>query len=463
MRLPAYVKYLLLVIILGISSTILLVDAQREPNPVLMMVADINPTSDSYPSYFTVYDDKLYFSAIDGTYGNELWRYDNASDTVALVADINPCGNSNPTSLIIYEGLLYFGANGGPNGTGLWRYDSISNTTALIADFDPDKNFVPWSNSPIPHSLTIYDNQLYFGVDDGIHGRELWRYDATSGVAALIADINPDGDSSPGNLTVYKEQLYFEADGGLSGDDLWRYDNNDEVVAPVIDADPNSDMIISNLIVYNDRLFFFADDGSRDEHSVPIPKLWYYDDTKSSKTLVVKFEAGGFFLNERMVIYKNHLYFRANDGLNGNELWRYDSTSGTASLVANINPGSDSSYPDNMTVFNGQLYFIANDGIHGLELWSYDNASDTAALVADIDPNGSSIPSIMSIYKGRLFFKANDGTHGDELWMYNPDSPAHGKYHYEFNPYIGAEVAFITLVLLINIIVDIRKRTAVKH
>ena len=52
-------------------------------------------------------------------------------------------------------------------------------------------------------------------------------------------------------------------------------------------------------------------------------------------------------------------------------------------MVADINPNAGSSHPFSLTVFNNELYFRADDGIHGKELWKYDGVN-APSMVADI-------------------------------------------------------------------------------
>ena len=68
-------------------------------------------------------------------------------------------------------------------------------------------------------------------------------------------------------------------------------------------------------------------------------------------------------------MFDNQLYFEANDGTHGLELWTYDGTN-SPSMVADIASGSVDSEPSDLTVFNNQLYFSANDGYNGTGFWS---------------------------------------------------------------------------------------------
>src|SRR5439155_1444269 len=87
-------------------------------------------------------------------------------------------------------------------------------------------------------------------------------------------------------------------------------------------------------------------------------------------------------------------------------------------LVQDINPGSGSSDPISLTNVNGTLFFAADDGIDGIELWKSDGTAAGTVLVKDINPGAaSSLPfQIMTNVAGTLFLRADDGTNGIELW-----------------------------------------------
>ena len=70
----------------------------------------------------------------------------------------------------------------------------------------------------------------------------------------------------------------------------------------------------------------------------------------------------------RMAVLGSRLYFRANDGVVGSELWSTDGTASGTSLVADIRTGSASSSPKNFVAVGSQLFFLASDGTHGVEL-----------------------------------------------------------------------------------------------
>ena len=106
--------------------------------------------------------------------------------------------------------------------------------------------------------------------------------------------------------------------------------------------------------------------------------------------------------------------------LHGAELWRSDGTAAGTQLVADIRPGPESSsiYVTQTWVSgDGSLYFNADDGQHGEELWHTDGTPGGTTLVDDIAPGQeSSRPSFVTEELGRLFVVATTDEYGTEIW-----------------------------------------------
>jgi ELWxxDGT repeat protein len=86
------------------------------------------------------------------------------------------------------------------------------------------------------------------------------------------------------------------------------------------------------------------------------------------------------------------VFFFATDQGTGLELWKSDGTPCGTVLVKDINPGpNDSGAPqlwyDEMRAVDNTLFFIADDGSHGPELWRSDGTAGGTTLVRDIDPS----------------------------------------------------------------------------
>ncbi len=111
------------------------------------------------------------------------------------------------------------------------------------------------------------------------------------------------------------------------------------------------------------------------------------------------------------------IYFTADDGVHGLELWKSNGTGGGTTLVKDINLGTSPSDPQFHVAINDVLYFSANDGIHGYELWKSDGTTVGTLMVNDINPGtGDSDSWGFAELNGFVYFKADDGVHGPELW-----------------------------------------------
>ena len=74
-----------------------------------------------------------------------------------------------------------------------------------------------------------------------------------------------------------------------------------------------------------------------------------------------------------MIAVGSTLYFSANDGSNGAELWKSNGTSSGTVMVMDINPNTlSSSNPGGFLLIGDMLCFSATDGASGVELWSVE-------------------------------------------------------------------------------------------
>ena len=110
------------------------------------------------------------------------------------------------------------------------------------------------------------------------------------------------------------------------------------------------------------------------------------------------------------------LFFAADDGGTGVELWKSDGTGAGTVLVKDIRGGGSSS-PHELVDVNGTLFFAAEDVGTGIELWRSDGTGAETVLVKDIrGGGGSSSPHELVDVNGILFFAAHGGGTQVELW-----------------------------------------------
>ncbi|MEJ0031443.1 MAG: T9SS type A sorting domain-containing protein [Bacteroidota bacterium] len=97
-----------------------------------------------------------------------------------------------------------------------------------------------------------------------------------------------------------------------------------------------------------------------------------------------------------------------------------DGTTDGLNLLKDINEGDGSSDAGAPAVLGGNVFFIANDGVHGYELWKSDGTTGGTSLIKDIN-NSTGDPGIGDLYlhNDKLYFFAGvDGNNPlySNLW-----------------------------------------------
>lgn len=356
----------------------------------------------SNPGFLSNVNGTLYFVVNLGGYKVELWKSDGtAKGTVGtgIKGSISGDGRTDLNQLINVNGTLYFTKRDDVHGLELWKTDG---TTAGTVMFNINQVYTSTGGTQgsDPSALTNVNGTLFFVANDGVHGRELWKSNGTAEGTVMVKDLG-ENDERGGNSS--------------------KTGNVD------IGYNSNNFTSVNNILYFTIGTYLWKSDGTS-AGTVMVKDL------KQGK----KQANGSIYYNQGAGTSSNFtnvngtLFFSLHDGLYGSELWKSNGTSAGTVMVKNINtnpPSSGgeelSSSPYSLINVNGTLFFSADDGVHGVELWKSDGTASGTVMVSDIKPFGNfgSEPKDLIYINGTLYFTADDGPHGRELWKYDTSNP----------------------------------------
>src|SRR6266568_4804899 len=231
-----------------------------------------------------------------------------AASALALASALGLAGCGGGASSASSPSIMLLAANDGGRGIELWKTDGTANGTSLVKDINLGAgNSFPGGSGLFPSEFVFFNGAWFFSADDGT-GPELWKSDGTPGGSTVrVKDIRSGAGSSPRGFTVFNNFLYFSADDGVSGRELWKTDGTEANTVLVKDIAPGVGTVggisgplsssPSDFTVFNNALYFSADDG------VTGRELWKTDGTEANTVRV-----GAVSLVSGLTVFNNALY-----------------------------------------------------------------------------------------------------------------------------------------------------------
>jgi ELWxxDGT repeat protein len=384
------------------------------------LVADLVPGLDSStPLHLAELGGKLVFNASALTHSRELWESDGTAAGTRLLANVSTMAESNPIPLGVAGSRLLFAADDGVHGQELWATDGTTAGTALVADICPGISGSLGSATLVPDApiAVVAGGRLFFSALDCVHGTELWVSDGTPAGTHWIGS----GGSAPAGLAALGSQVFFRAFDDTHGLELWVSDGTAAGTHLVIDLragfQPGQPLEIT---AFGDRVYFHATNGLGGR------RLWASDGTAAGTVLIST--AAGFheILLAGLTVVGSRLIFFADDGVHGSEPWASDGTAAGTVPLGDFRPGADSFFdwgifvaPDHRAAAGGRLYFRANDGVSGDEIWSTDGTAAGTRMEGDLNTQTSSfavqhggglgLVRPFGALAGEVLFPAGDG------------------------------------------------------
>jgi ELWxxDGT repeat protein len=318
------------------------------------------------------------------------------------------------SKLVVWKGELYFLAStfAPPlfvREWGLWKSNGTAEGTIRVTKLPASDE-----TNPLFHQeLTAVGGRLYFKLYTPERGLELWVSDGTAANTRILQDLQPGfRSSSPEGLTVLGDTLFwFASEPGVVS--LWKTEGTGDTVRRVKTL-PGfhartylNDEAYPVATAHRGAVYFFADDGP---HGL---ELWRSDGTEAG-TVMVRDALPGILGWQPQQLLSTGETLLFTDWSEYHQLWRSD---GTASGTAHV---SKAYATGRMTSIHGTVYVsldTENTPDPNQELWSFIPGAEELRKVAEIrpGPKGSN-PAGFTLFKGWVVFSADDGASGRELW-----------------------------------------------
>lgn len=301
-----------------------------------------------------------------------------------MLKDISP--GSASTNFFHFYGL--------PNNDLLFSTVSGSTSSLWVSDGSTAGTKVLRTNL-IAYNYTSFNNKIYFS--GGALGA-LYRIDP---VTEVIDSVPAPGMPVMASFTVANNIMYLLQGANLTNRSIWRTDGT---AAGTFSLTPPLASLKTLTVVNN--IFYFA--ASTNSTGL---ELWRSDGSAAGTYMLSDIfpgPTGGLATNPFILgSYNNQIFFIANNGVAGQELWKTDGTTAGTYLVKDIYPGSGSSNINSalFSAGNNGVYFPANHPVSGTELWFSDGTATNTQLINDVTVgSGSALPFQKPVFVGNFAY-----------------------------------------------------------
>lgn len=367
-----------------------------------------------------VLGDSLYYYYDQPGLGRELWRMDLNGENAQLVVDVlrgRKTSIPNTEVIPVVAGdRLFFPADDGVHGNELWTVDSVTHKAALAVDVNK-RELTPLDPDPDPNQLTTGGDRVFFTVEDGFDGEQLWFSDGSDAGTQRVENAELASNwGAPRSLTKAGSYIYFLATSAAQTPALWRTDGTDSGTALVMEGE------FEKLTAADETLFFIGDNRASQSG------LWRIEPDTQTPVLLHETGTNQFALPEwvptSLTPFDGLLYFQAATEEFGSELWRSDGTSAGTVMVADQAPGAEHFGPENLTAVGNTLFFTAyvqRNGMSFPALWRTDGTAAGMQLLKVFDDlSGGNTqggePTEFTSIGNLLFFALDRNGPPPEVW-----------------------------------------------
>lgn len=336
-----------------------------------------------YYHYWGKLNGKYIFSADNAQYRSGLYALNATFEKPVLLTDPSDNNGSrilSKTYINYKDSLFFFVGYNSSQGSMLWQTDGTTSGTILRTG-ELGKNSISSHEGFGVQEIHPFKDDVLFRFSSKDTGSELWRFNPRTG-ASIVKDICEGCYSGPTYLTTFNNWVYFNANDRSGKAELWRTDGTAENTISykkytdikTLDPREGTKGLAPFSLMANSKFLFF-------KTNFRVYETWSCDETQApplhlSKDTPRPFNKGYYSKSFKVGPY---VYFQASDH-RGLELWQTDGLPQNTRIAFDLNPGPADGSPDNLVAIKGEVYFSGDDGIHGNEIFKFTPNGNTKEL-----------------------------------------------------------------------------------